>query len=92
MIFGMGRNDAGTIRVLDFDHIRDEVAVKRRAAYVSPDLNFTCLGQSYAETVRFVRGFYPIQDDAYCAQLMEAFGPAWADGDRIATLSFGAKT
>ncbi len=89
MIFGMGRNDAGTIRVLDFDHIRDEVAVKRRAAYVSPDLNFYVWGK-VGKAVRFVRGFYPDWDDAYCAQLMEAFG--LGDGDRIATLSFGAKT
>ncbi len=40
MIFGMGRNDAGTIRVLGLDHRADEVALKQRAAYVSPDLNF----------------------------------------------------
>ena len=40
MIFGMGRNDAGTIRVLGLDHHADEVALKQRTAYVSPDLNF----------------------------------------------------
>ena len=40
LIFGMGRNDAGTIRVLGLDHHADEVALKRRAGYVSPDLNF----------------------------------------------------
>jgi ABC-2 type transport system ATP-binding protein len=89
MIFGMGRNDAGTIRVLDFDHIRDEVAVKRRTAYVSPDLNFYVWGK-VGKAIRFVRGFYPDWDDAYCAQLMQAFG--LGDGDKIATLSFGAKT
>lgn len=89
MIFGMGRNDAGTIRVLDFDHIRNEVAVKRHAAYVSPDLNFYVWGK-VGKAIRFVRGFYPDWDDAYCAQLMQAFG--LGDGDKIATLSFGAKT
>src|SRR5215469_2400096 len=89
MIFGMGRNDAGTIRVRDFDHIRDEVALKRRAAYVSPELNFYVWGR-VGKAIRFVRGFYPDWDDAYCAQLMEAFG--LGDGDKIATLSFGAKT
>ena len=89
LIFGMGRNDAGTIRVLDFDHRADEVALKRRTAYVSPDLNFQVWGK-VGRAVRFVRGFYPDWDDAYCADLMKAFH--LSDTDKIATLSFGAKT
>src|SRR5580700_643064 len=89
MIFGMGRNDAGTITVLGFDHIKDEIALKRRAAYVSPDLNFQVWGK-VGKAIRFVRGFYPDWDDAYCAQLMQVFH--LGDGDKIATLSFGAKT
>jgi ABC-2 type transport system ATP-binding protein len=89
MIFGMGRNDAGAIRVLEFDHRADEVALKRHAAYVGPDLSFQVWGR-VGKAVRFVRGFYPDWDDAYCAELMRTFqlGPQ----DRIATLSFGAKT
>jgi len=89
LIFGMGRNDAGEIRVLGLDHRRDEVAVKRRAAYVSPDLNFQVWGKA-GKAIRFVRGFYPDWDDAYCATLMQAF--QLSDADKIATLSFGAKT
>jgi ABC-2 type transport system ATP-binding protein len=89
LIFGMGRNDAGTIRVLDLDHRADEVALKRRAAYVSPDLNFQVWGK-VGRAIRFVRGFYPDWDDAYCADLMKAFH--LSDTDKIATLSFGAKT
>ena len=89
LIFGMGRNDAGTIRVLNLDHRADEVALKRRAAYVSPDLNFTVWGK-VGKAIRFVRGFYPEWDNAYCAELMKAF--QLSDNDKIATLSFGAKT
>ncbi len=89
LIFGMGRNDAGTIRVLDLDHRADEVALKRRAAYVSPDLNFAVWGK-VGKAIRFVRGFYHEWDDAYCAELMQAFH--LSDTDKIATLSFGAKT
>ena len=89
MIFGMGRDDAGTITVLGYDHVRDEVALKRSAAYVSPDLNFQVWGK-VGKAIRFVRGFYPDWDDAYCTQLMQAFH--LGDGDKIATLSFGAKT
>ncbi len=89
LIFGMGRNDAGTIRVLDLDHRADEVALKHRAAYVSPDLNFTVWGK-VGKAIRFVRGFYPEWDNVYCAELMKAFH--LSDTDKIATLSFGAKT
>jgi ABC-2 type transport system ATP-binding protein len=89
LIFGLGRNDAGTIRVLGLDHRDDEVALKRRVAYASPDLNFAAWGK-VGKAIRFVRGFYPGWDDAYCAELLRAF--RLGDDDKIATLSFGAKT
>jgi ABC-2 type transport system ATP-binding protein len=89
LIFGMGRNDAGEIRVLGLDHQREEVELKRRAAYVSPDLNFAVWGE-VNRAIRFVRGFYPDWDDAYCAQLMQSFH--LGAREKIATLSFGAKT
>jgi ABC-2 type transport system ATP-binding protein len=89
LIFGMGRNDAGQIRVLGLDHRADEVALKRRAACVSPDLNFQVWGK-VGKAIRFVRGFYPGWDDTYCAALMKAFD--LRDTDGIITLSFGAKT
>ena len=89
LIFGMGKNDGGEIRVLGLDHQRDGVEIKRHAAYVSPDLNFQVWGK-IGRAIRFVRGFYPEWDDAYCAQLMKAFH--LSDSDKIATLSFGAKT
>jgi ABC-2 type transport system ATP-binding protein len=89
LIFGMGSNDGGEIRVLGLDHRADSVAIKRRAAYVSPDLNFTLWGK-IGKAIRFVRGFYPDWDDTYCEALMKAFH--LTDTDKIATLSFGAKT
>jgi ABC-2 type transport system ATP-binding protein len=89
LLFGMGRNDAGEIRVLGLDHRADEVALKQRAAYVSPDLNFTAWG-TVGKAIRFVRGFYPGWDDDYCVALMKAFH--LNKDDRAKTLSFGAKT
>lgn len=89
LIFGMGRSNAGTIRVLGLDHSTDGVALKHRAAYVSPDLNFQVWGK-VGKAIRFVRGFYPNWDEAYCSALMKTFG--LSDTDKIATLSFGAKT
>ena len=37
-----------------------------------------------------MRGFYQKWDDAYCAELMKSFH--LSDTEKIATLSFGAKT
>ena len=85
----MGSPDAGSIRVCGLDHARDEVAVKARAAYVGPDLSYVAWGK-VGKAIRFVKGFRPTWDDAYCARLMEALGIA--AGERIATLSFGGRT
>ncbi len=89
LLFGLGRNDAGQIRVLGLDHRADAVALKRCAAYVSPELNFQIWGK-VGKAIRFVRGFYPDWDDTYCAALMKAFH--LSAGDRIVTLSSGART
>jgi ABC-2 type transport system ATP-binding protein len=88
LIFGMGRKDAGTVTVLGLDHLRDEVAMKRQVAYVSPDLQFHPWGRVH-KVVDFVRGFYPSWDTAYCGRLMRTFDIK--PSDRIMTLSFGAR-
>lgn len=89
LVFGMGKNDTGTIRVLGFDHRSQAVQLKQHAAYASPELNFQIWGK-VGKAVRFVRGFYPGWDDAYCVALMKAFH--LGAQDRIATLSSGAQT
>src|SRR4051812_25509021 len=88
LIFGMGAKDAGTIQVLGLDHVGDEVAMKRQVAYVSPDLIFQPWGRVH-KVIRFVRGFYPTWDQAYCDRLMTSLDLG-AD-DKIRTLSFGAR-
>jgi ABC-type multidrug transport system ATPase subunit len=87
-IFGMGGKDAGSITVLGFDHLRDEVAMKRQVGYVSPDLTYQPWVR-VGRAAQFVRGFYPTWDDAYCARLMQTF--QLDARDRIQTLSTGAK-
>lgn len=89
LIFGMGGNDGGTIQVLGFDHRTEGVKLKQHTAYTSPELNFQVWGK-VGNAIRFVRGFYPGWDDAYCTALMKAFH--LGAGDRIATLSSGGKT
>lgn len=87
-IFGMGAPDAGTIRVCGLDHSLDEVAVKQKAAYVGPDLNFIVWGK-VSKAIRFIRGFRPTWDDAYADRLMQSLGINGSD--KIATLSFGGR-
>jgi ABC-2 type transport system ATP-binding protein len=89
LIFGMGAKDAGTIRVLGLDHVRDQVAVKRQAGYVSPDLDYRPWGR-VRHAIRFVRGFYPSWDDAYCEHLLDVFD--LRPEQSIAAFSFGART
>ncbi len=90
LMFGMGRNDAGTIKMLGLDSVGEEVSIKRRSAYVGPELEFSNWGK-IKSAIRFVRGFYEeTWDDGYCAQLLEAF--KLNPDERVGTLSFGSKT
>jgi ABC-2 type transport system ATP-binding protein len=87
-IFGLGAKDRGSIRVLGLDHERDEVAMKRQVGYVGPDLLFLPW-RRVDNVIRFVRGFYPAWDQAYCQRLMTSLD---LDGnDKMSTLSFGAR-
>jgi ABC-2 type transport system ATP-binding protein len=88
LIFGMGAKDAGSIQIMGLDHARDEVAVKQQTAYVGPDL-FYQPWKTVGGAIKFVRGFYPTWDHAYCERLLAALdvGP----GERVRTLSFGAR-
>ena len=88
LVFGMGAKHAGSIAVLGLDHLRDDVAVKRQVGYVSPELDFRPWGKVRA-AIRFVRGFYPSWDQAYCDRLLQAF-QLRAD-QKIAEFSFGAR-
>ena len=88
LMLGMGSNDGGTIRVFGLDHIRDEVAMKQRLGYVSPDLNFKPW-RTVGRVVRFHRAFYPDWDDEYCRRLLETLHVGW--GEKIVNLSFGAR-
>ena len=88
LIFGMGAKDAGDIRVLGLDHLKDEVKMKQQVGYVSPDLNYSPWGK-VGRVIQFVKGFYPTWDDAYCDQLLRSMNVNKAE--RILSLSFGAR-
>jgi ABC-2 type transport system ATP-binding protein len=88
LIFGLGRKDAGSITVLGLDPQRDERAMKQRAGYVSPDLNYSPWSR-VNKVISFVKGFYPSWDDAYCASLLTDLHVG--TDERIQSLSFGAR-
>ncbi len=88
LIFGMGAKNAGEIKVLGLDHLRDEVAMKRQVGYVSPDLNYSPWGK-VGRVIQFVKGFYPTWDDVYCEQLLRSLHVG--KHERIMSLSFGAR-
>jgi len=88
LILGLGREDAGSIEVLGLDHRREEVAMKQQVGYASPEVQYQAWGK-VSKLIRFVRGFYPSWDEAYCQKLLGALDIG-AD-ERIAGLSFGAR-
>lgn len=89
LLMGMGRAHGGTAKLFGLDLEPDEVAIKRRVAYVSPELNYNLWGR-VGRAIDFVAGFYPDWDMAKCQRLEEAFQ---LDRDaKISSLSFGAKT
>lgn len=89
LIMGMGKKDAGSIQVFGLDHVEEEVAVKKQIGYVSPDLVFNAWGK-VKRLLGFIRSFYEDWDDDYCRDLMERL--KIGASDKIATLSFGART
>ena len=88
LVFGLGMKDAGSITVLGLDHRRDERAMKLRAAYVSPDLNYSPWSR-VRKVISFVKGFYSSWDDAYCEALLANLQVR--PDERIQMLSFGAR-
>jgi len=88
MLMGMGEPALGSIRILDRDIREDEVQIKRRTAYVSPDMDYRAWG-TVGRAVDFVRGFYPDWNAARCEELQFAFGVH--RDTRVDALSFGAR-
>ena len=89
LIMGMGNHDAGSIEVFGLDNRNEEVSIKKRTGYVSPDLDFKAW-KTVGNLLNFIRGFYEDWDDTYCISLLSRLHLGW--GEKIATLSFGART
>jgi ABC-2 type transport system ATP-binding protein len=88
LLMGIGQPDGGTAHLLGQDIRKDEVAVKRRTAFVSPDLSYRAWG-TVGRTIDFVSGFYPDWDPELCERLQLHFDVRRSE--RIDTLSFGSR-
>ncbi len=89
LLMGMGRAHGGRARIFGMDLDNEEVAIKRRVAYVSPELNYQAWGR-VGRAIDFVSGFYPDWDSKRCERLEQEF--QLDRSDKISTLSFGVKT
>ena len=88
LLMGIGRADGGTAELAGHDIRTEEVEVKRRTAYVSPDLSYRAWG-SVGRAIDFVSGFYPDWNIDRCDRLLQSFG--LHRSERIDTLSFGSR-
>jgi ABC-2 type transport system ATP-binding protein len=88
MLMGVGEPERGAIHVLGLGVAEHEVQIKRRTAYVSPDMDYRAWG-TVGRAIDFVRGFYTDWDSTRCEELQFAFGLHRAA--RVDALSFGAR-
>jgi ABC-2 type transport system ATP-binding protein len=88
LALGLGAPDAGRIEVVGLAMPGDEVAIKRKVAYVNPDLNYQPWGR-VGRALNFLRKFYPDWNDVRCEELLAGFG--LERGHKIAALSFGSR-
>jgi ABC-2 type transport system ATP-binding protein len=88
MLMGVGEPALGGIRILGRDISEGEVEIKRRTAFVSPDMDYRAWG-TIGRTIDFVRGFYADWNTARCEELQFAFG--LHRGTRVGALSFGTR-
>jgi ABC-2 type transport system ATP-binding protein len=88
LLMGVGVPDCGTASLVGQDVRENEVEVKRRVAFVSPDLSYRAWG-TVGRAIDFVRGFYPDWDAGRCEHLLYQFDVHRSE--RIDALSFGAR-
>jgi len=87
-ILGLLRAESGSVRVFGLDPVADPVAVLSRIGYLSEE-NDLPGWMRVDELIRYSRAFYPSWDDAYAAELQQAF--ALDGAAKVKNLSKGQK-
>lgn len=88
LMMGIGQPDGGEAVLLGHDAVKADVEVKRRTAFVSPDLSYRAWG-TVGRALDFVSAFYPDWNAKRCEELRFQFDLHRAE--RIEALSFGAR-
>ena len=88
LLMGVGPSDGGRASVLGHDIGTAAVAIKRRTAFVSPEISYRAWG-TVGRSIDFVRGFYPDWNPDHCAHLLTRLGLHRAE--RVDALSFGGR-
>jgi ABC-type multidrug transport system ATPase subunit len=88
LMMGIGQPDDGDAVLMGHDVRRDEVEVKRRVAFVSPDLNYRAWG-TVGRAIDFISAFYPDWNAERCEHLLFQFD--LHRSERIDALSFGGR-
>lgn len=71
-LLGITKIDAGEIRLLGLDHIKDEVEIKKRTAVVFDELPFHDIFTA-KDMAKIFKGLYPEWDDKVYSQYLERF-------------------
>jgi ABC-2 type transport system ATP-binding protein len=87
-VLGLMRAESGSVSVFGLDPVADPVAVLSRIGYLAED-NDLPGWMRVDQLVRYSRAFYPDWDDAYAAELRDAF--ALDPSAKVKTLSRGQK-
>jgi ABC-2 type transport system ATP-binding protein len=88
LLMGLTRADDGRVTLLDRGVRNEDTEIKRRTAFVSPDLSYRAWG-SVGRAIDFVSGFYADWNRERCERLQLLFDIH--RGERIDALSFGAR-
>jgi ABC-2 type transport system ATP-binding protein len=88
LLMGIGRADGGDAQLLGRDVSSEDVEIKRRTAFVSPDLSYRVWG-TVGRAIDFVSAFYPDWGQQRCEELLLRFG--LQRSERIEALSFGGR-
>ncbi len=88
LLFGLGWAQHGDIAIAGMQQPRDQVRIKQRVGFVSPDLTYQT-GGTVGGAIDFIGGFYPDWNAQECDRLIALFG--LGRKDKLAGQSFGTR-
>jgi len=88
LLYGMGKMADGAVTIGGLSQPHDEIRIKQRVGYVTPDVTYASGGRIGA-ALDYISGFYPNWDAAECERLLAVFG--LDRKEKVGGLSFGGR-